>query len=120
MMGWQWHQLNHFAPRSRQITTPVPHHSVFTGRMPFLPPKQQGQSTEEPLAWLLLSRKWANSHNARVEVRIYERDRQKLLLQVQLSLRIITDLHKTLNKDQLLSLTNPRDALHHGERAANK
>jgi len=24
------------APRSRQITTPVPHHSVFTGRMPFL------------------------------------------------------------------------------------
>jgi len=23
-------------------------------------------------------------------------------------------------KDQLLSLTNPRDALHHGERAANK
>ena len=26
------------APRSRQITTPAPHHSVFTGRMPFLPP----------------------------------------------------------------------------------
>jgi len=24
------------------------------------------------------------------------------------------------NKDQLLSLTNPRDALHHGERVANK
>ena len=34
------------APRSRQITTPVPHHSVFTGRMPFLPPNQQRQSTE--------------------------------------------------------------------------
>jgi len=34
------------APRSRQITTPAPHHSVFTGRMPFLPPKQQHQSTE--------------------------------------------------------------------------
>ena len=34
------------APRSRQITTPVPHHSVFTGRMPFLPPSQQRQSTE--------------------------------------------------------------------------
>jgi len=49
MMGWQWHQLDHmriFAPRSRQITTPVPHHSVFTGRMPFLPPNQQRQSTE--------------------------------------------------------------------------
>ena len=34
------------APRSRQITMPVPHHSVFTGRMPFLPPNQQRQSTE--------------------------------------------------------------------------
>ena len=29
------------APRSRQTTTPAPHHSVFTGRMPFLPPNQQ-------------------------------------------------------------------------------
>ena len=35
------------APCSRQITTPTPHHSVFfTGRMPFLPPNQQRQSTE--------------------------------------------------------------------------
>jgi len=34
------------APRSRQITTPAPHHSVFTGRMPFLPVNQQCQSTE--------------------------------------------------------------------------
>ena len=34
------------APRSRQITMPAPHHSVFTGRMPFLPPNQQRQSTE--------------------------------------------------------------------------
>ena len=34
------------APRSRQITTPAPHHSVFTGWMPFLPPNQQCQSTE--------------------------------------------------------------------------
>jgi len=33
-----------FAPRSRQITMPVPHHSVFTGRMPFLLPNQQCQS----------------------------------------------------------------------------
>jgi len=33
------------APRSRQITRPAPHHSVFTGRMPFLPPNQQRQST---------------------------------------------------------------------------
>jgi len=34
------------APRSRQITMPAPHHSVFTGWMPFLPPNQQRQSTE--------------------------------------------------------------------------
>ena len=34
------------APRSRQITRSVPHHSVFTGRMSFLPPNQQCQSTE--------------------------------------------------------------------------
>ena len=34
------------APRSRQITTPTSHHSIFTGRMPFLPPNQQRQSTE--------------------------------------------------------------------------
>ena len=34
------------APRFRQITTPTPHHSFFTGRLPFLPPNQQRQSTE--------------------------------------------------------------------------
>ena len=34
------------ALRFRQITMPTPHHSVFTGRMPFLPPSQQHQSTE--------------------------------------------------------------------------
>ena len=34
------------APCSRQITTLAPHHSVFTGRMPFLPPNQQHRSTE--------------------------------------------------------------------------
>ena len=33
------------APCSRQTTTPAPHHSFFTGRMPFLPPNQQHQST---------------------------------------------------------------------------
>jgi len=37
---------------------PAPHHSVFTGRMPFLPPNQQCQSTDkvqtkirEPIQW---------------------------------------------------------------------
>ena len=34
------------APRLRQITMPAPHHSDFTGRMPFLPTNQQHQSTE--------------------------------------------------------------------------
>jgi len=34
-----------FAPRFRQITTPVPHHSVLAGSMPFLPPNQQRQRT---------------------------------------------------------------------------
>ena len=34
------------ASRSRQTTTLASHHSVFTGRMPFLPPNQQRQSTE--------------------------------------------------------------------------
>jgi len=45
---WQWHQLGicKSAPHSRQITTPAPRHSVFAGRMPFLPPNQQRQSTE--------------------------------------------------------------------------
>jgi len=33
------------APCSRQTTTRAPHHSVFTGRMLFLPPNQQSQST---------------------------------------------------------------------------
>jgi len=51
MMGWQWHQLDYmqckaFAPSFRKITTPVPHHSVFTGQMLSLPPNQQRQSTE--------------------------------------------------------------------------
>ena len=37
------------APRSRQITTPALHRLVFTGRMPFLSPNQQRQSTEGKL-----------------------------------------------------------------------
>jgi len=37
------------ALHSRQITTTVPHHSVFTDQMPFLPPNQQQQSTEDTI-----------------------------------------------------------------------
>jgi len=41
---------NYFAPHCRQITMPAPHHSIFTGRMLFLTPKQQRQSTEA-MSW---------------------------------------------------------------------
>jgi len=34
------------APHFRQITTPTLHHSIFTGRVLFLTPNQQCQSTE--------------------------------------------------------------------------
>jgi len=34
------------AHRSKQITTPAPHHSIFTGQVLFLTPNQQCQSTE--------------------------------------------------------------------------
>jgi len=44
MMGWQWHERDHM-----QIIYTLlhrPHHSVFNGRMPFLQPNKQRQSTE--------------------------------------------------------------------------
>jgi len=46
--GMQWHQLDHVLTicTSRQITTPTPHHSIFTGQMLFLAPNQQYQSPE--------------------------------------------------------------------------
>jgi len=46
---WQWHQLGHMQvcnslqTDSHASTPPL---SFFTGRMPFLPPNQQRQSTE--------------------------------------------------------------------------
>jgi len=48
---WQWHQLGILcksAPRSIQIATPEPHHSVFYRPDAFLPPNQQRQNTEFP------------------------------------------------------------------------
>jgi len=36
--GISWAICKQSAPRSRQITTPTPHHSIFTGRMLFLMP----------------------------------------------------------------------------------
>ena len=46
---WQWHQLEHMQvctslqTDNNASTSPL---SFFTGRMPFLPPNQQRQSTE--------------------------------------------------------------------------
>jgi len=47
---WQWHQLGHVQvctslQTDNHVSTPPL--SFFTGRMPFLPPNQQRQSTEE-------------------------------------------------------------------------
>jgi len=44
--GISWTISKQSAPLSRQITMPTPHHSIFTGRMLFLMPRQQCQSTE--------------------------------------------------------------------------
>ena len=49
-MGWQWQQLNHMQIICTSLQTDN-HAStsslhIFTGRMPFLPPNQQHQSTE--------------------------------------------------------------------------
>ena len=46
---WQWHQLGHMQVCTSLQTdnhTSTPLLSFFTGRMPFLPPNQQCQSTE--------------------------------------------------------------------------
>ena len=44
--GIRWTICEQSALRSRQITTPTPHHSIFTGRMLFLTPNQRCQRTE--------------------------------------------------------------------------
>jgi len=46
---WQWNQLDHMQVCTSLQTdnhTSTPPLSFFTGRMPFLPPNQQRQSTE--------------------------------------------------------------------------
>jgi len=49
-MGWQWHQLDHMQIICTSLQTDN-HASTsplsFTGRIPFLPPNQQRQSTED-------------------------------------------------------------------------
>jgi len=47
---WQWHQLVHMQVCTLLHTdnhASTPPLSFFTGRMPFLPPNQQRQSTED-------------------------------------------------------------------------
>ena len=50
MAGWQWHQLNHKQIICTSLQTDnhasTSSFHIFTGRMPFLPPNQQRQSTE--------------------------------------------------------------------------
>jgi len=43
---WQWHQLGHMQLCTSLQTDNHASSPVFTGRMPFLPPNQQRQSTE--------------------------------------------------------------------------
>jgi len=46
---WQWHQLGHMQVCISLQTdnhASTPPFKIFTGRMPFLPPNQQSQSTE--------------------------------------------------------------------------
>jgi len=43
--GISWTICKQSALWSRQITTPTPHHSIFTGQMFFLTPNQQHQNT---------------------------------------------------------------------------
>jgi len=50
------------APHPRQIATPGPHHSVFTGWMPFLLPNQWRQSIE--------GTEWHNEHHKSVHTSV--------------------------------------------------
>jgi len=45
--GISWTICKSFAPRSRQVTTPTPQHSIFMGWMLFLLPNQQCRNTED-------------------------------------------------------------------------
>jgi len=59
---WQWHQLDHMQvcislqTDNHASTPPL---KFFTGRMPFLPPKQQCQSTEGILSVYSVIKKYA-------------------------------------------------------------
>jgi len=46
VLGRQWHQLDNMQTVCTSLKTPAPRHSTFTGRVLFLTPNQQCQSTE--------------------------------------------------------------------------
>jgi len=52
--GITWTICKQCTPHSGQITTHTPHHSIFTGRIFFLTPNQQCQSTEGTKTSILL------------------------------------------------------------------
>ena len=53
--GISWTICKQSAPRSRQLITSIPHHSIFTARMLFPTPNQQCQRTEGTEEVLLLT-----------------------------------------------------------------
>jgi len=60
---WQWHALGHMQLCTSLQTdnhASTPPLSFFTGRMPFLPPNQQHQSTEGTIKALKASRRNIN------------------------------------------------------------
>ena len=74
--GISWAILCKSTPPSRQITMPAPHLSVFTGRMPFLPPNQRRQSTESYVVNISLLTMSLTAHLGNFSVR----DRKRLLM----------------------------------------
>ena len=76
--GISWTTSKQSAPCTRRITTLTPHHSIFTGRMPFLTPNQQCQSTEgtasaKKLDWIItIERSSSLSRTKSKECHIHE------------------------------------------------
>jgi len=63
MMEWQWYQLDHMQIictwlQTDNVYTPIHHHSVFTGQMPFLLPSQQCQMHQQELSSSWDGRPW--------------------------------------------------------------
>ena len=71
---WQWHQLGHMQvctllqTDNHASTSPL---SFFTGRMPFLPPNQQRQSTEGSLSIIINAVQINNCLNSHCISEIY-------------------------------------------------